>query len=129
MSNQQSTFDVQKKGVLSAVDLSRKGGIDSLIEDLIRDLNAHPDLVTLSSCSGRILIFREGRTEDGKLIKKGCQWIQVHHDPVSPAGLWDEVLGQADLHLPGCLTLKFEPFILHLQCRTIELAKKLHTVR
>lgn len=124
-----SVFDAQKKSVLSQVDLSRKGGIDAPIQELVEELNRQPDLLTLSSCSGRILLLREGRTEKGKIQKKGCHWIEVHHSQVHPETLWENFLGQARLRLPGCLTLKFEPFILHLQCRTIELAKKLHTIR
>ena len=29
----------------------------------------------------------------------------------------------------GIITLKFEPFILHVQCRNLDVAKTLHTLR
>jgi tRNA(Phe) wybutosine-synthesizing methylase Tyw3 len=76
--------------------------------------------------------------------KKGCDWILVSHDPVDPEKAW---LSLQDFHSPGAedkpdadvesagleergvVTLKFEPFILHVQCRDTESAKLLHTQR
>ena len=114
-------FDVQKSTCASKLDLSRKGSVDEPILDLIRDLNAHPDLFTLSSCSGRIVLFRS-RSD---VAKKGCDWMRVAHEKIHADDVWSKVEDNND---EGVLTLKFEPFILHLQCRTLELAKKLHTV-
>ncbi len=126
-----SLFDQQKTLATSKADLSRKGSVDEEIRGLITALNCHPDLFTLSSCSGRIVLFR---AEGSK--KKGCQWIWVSHQHWDPESAWrileaaqaEEEIPQEDENL-GILTLKFEPFILHLQCRTLELAKRVHTLR
>ena len=80
--------------------------------------------------------------------KKGCDWILVSHDPVDPEKAWSSLqdfkgpevedrpetdgldrveVGDADEL--GVVTLKFEPFILHVQCRDVESAKVLHTQR
>ena len=49
------------------VDLSRKGSVDAPIFDFLNNLNSHQDYVSLSSCSGRIIIFISGEN-----VKKVC---------------------------------------------------------
>ena len=116
-------FDRQKAEKLAKVDLSRKGSVDAPIVEFLKKLNAHPDYVSLSSCSGRIIIFAS--TEEN--IKKGCQWILVKHDEVKKDDqAWQKVIDNQQRE--GILTLKFEPFILHVQCRHIDAAKKLLTL-
>jgi tRNA wybutosine-synthesizing protein 3 len=118
-----SMFDRQKSVKLAKVDLSRKGSVDAPIVNLLQKLNDHEDYVSLSSCSGRIIVFISGENN----IKKGCDWILVKHDPVveETDDVWDLV--QNNLGRKGVITLKFEPFILHVQCRNFEAAKKLLT--
>ena len=119
---QQDVFDKQKEQVLSSVeDLSRKGSVDALIVDFLSELNASKDYFSLSSCSGRIVVVR---SQDK--VKKGCQWLMVSHDPVQTDPLWDAITQTSNE--PGTTTLKFEPFILHVQCRNQEAAKTLHTL-
>lgn len=114
-------FDRQKADKLSKVDLSRKGSVDAPIVDFLRKINAHPDYVSLSSCSGRVIIF----ISSGDNVKKGCQWILVKHDLITPEdNAWQKVLENQNRE-EGVLTLKFEPFILHVQCRHLDAAKKL----
>ena len=67
-------FDRQKAEKLRKSDLSRKGSVDAPIVDFLHNLNAHPDYVSLSSCSGRIIIFVSSDN-----IKKGCTWILAKH--------------------------------------------------
>ena len=103
-------------------DLSRKGSVDAPIENFLNNLNKHPDYVSLSSCSGRIIIFVSSDN-----VKKGCTWILVKHETVTEGDeTWSKVKEQAGK--TGILTLKFEPFILHVQCRHLEAAKKLQTL-
>jgi tRNA wybutosine-synthesizing protein 3 len=52
-------FDRQKLSVMSSSDLSRKGNVDREIRGLLEKLNADPNYFSLSSCSGRIVIFRQ----------------------------------------------------------------------
>jgi len=115
-----SLFDRQKAEKLSKVDLSRKGSVDAPIVDFLKRLNGHSDYVSLSSCSGRIIIFVSGEN-----IKKGCQWILVKHDTVKVEDeAWQKII-DCKVRDKGILTLKFEPFILHAQCRHLDAAKKL----
>ena len=118
-------FDAQKARVVSKVDLSRKGSVDEPIRDLILLLNNHPDLVTLSSCSGRLLMVRTGEDK-----KKGCHWLCVKHETVGAEEAWAQLEAESRVEdRTGPVSFKFEAFILHLQCRTLELARRLHTVR
>lgn len=116
-------FDRQKAEKLRKSDLSRKGSVDAPIVDFLHNLNAHPDYVSLSSCSGRIIIFVSSDN-----IKKGCTWILVKHEPVTEDDeAWHKIKSHCGQN-HGILTLKFEPFILHVQCRHLEAAKKLLTL-
>lgn len=118
-----SLFDEQKAGCLAAVDLSRKGSVDEAIESLIEFTNKHKDFFSLSSCSGRIVILREANVEKG-VKKAGCDWILVSHTEQDPAQVF-QTFSSRSLG-PGCVVLKFEPFVLHVQCRDLVAAKKLH---
>jgi len=119
MTNRETLFDRQKADKLSKVDLSRKGSVDAPIFDFLNNLNSHQDYVSLSSCSGRIIIFISGEN-----VKKGCHWILVKHDKVTTEDEpWEKIVNRKIRE--GILTLKFEPFILHVQCRGIDAAKKL----
>lgn len=126
-------FDEAKSTAAAKADLSRKGLADAAISGLLAAANAHPDAFTLSSCSGRIVVLREGTADNddgGKVRKKGCKWILVSHDPVDADRAWGKV--QEDLTEAGeqgAIVIKFEPFILHLQCRTLDVARRMHTIR
>ena len=61
LSMSETLFAAQKEKALGGVDLSRKGNVDSGILDLIEAINASSDLASLSSCSGRIVLYWEGQ--------------------------------------------------------------------
>ena len=47
---------------------------------------------------------------------QGCHWILVKHDKVTTEDEpWEKIVNRKIRE--GILTLKFEPFILHVQCR------------
>lgn len=87
-------------------DASPKGSVDSGIRDLVDDINRQEDLVTTSSCAGRIAIYLEGRVngnaaderanDSTTAPRKGStgrsaggkgngRWLFVSHDLVVPA--------------------------------------------
>ena len=117
-------FDKQKSSCLDGVDLSRKGSIDAPIVELTHYINKHCDMFTLSSCSGRIVILRESQSSD-KIRKAGCEWITVSHTDLDPSKGFDAFISRT--RDPGCVVLKFEPFVLHVQCRSMIVAKQVHT--
>ncbi|ODV60938.1 tRNA methyltransferase TYW3 [Ascoidea rubescens DSM 1968] len=112
----QDSFDQKKKSILEEIatnsdqlpDASPKGTIDELCIPIIQLINTHKDLVTTSSCSGRVSVFLEGskiknlkftennhqdndklildiETPDSNNIKiggkgEGGKWLFVTHD-------------------------------------------------
>ncbi|CAF1010338.1 unnamed protein product [Rotaria sordida] len=115
-------FDQWKQNALSndKEDLSRKHSIDDYIVNLINQINNHNDYYTSSSCSGRTIVFTSSPIVTSS-TKSDCQWLYVTHE-------------QADLNaILNCLeqrpkdidmiSIKFEAFILHVICRTLESAK------
>ncbi|XP_065917704.1 tRNA wybutosine-synthesizing protein 3 homolog isoform X2 [Dysidea avara] len=114
-SSSSALFQLRKEQILRQVDLSRKGSIDNYIVSLVECINTNPNYVTTSSCSGRIVIYCEK--------KKGCQWLLVNHKQVTP----DEVVSCLSQELPvGYVIFKFEPFVLHVLCATLEAASDMH---
>ncbi|XP_041363404.1 tRNA wybutosine-synthesizing protein 3 homolog isoform X2 [Gigantopelta aegis] len=114
-------FDIQKERTLSGIDLSRKGSVDSPVRELVACINEQKNYFTTSSCSGRILLFQNhGNNECHPVKKKGCHWLFTSHDCIKTSELVASLDG-----ITGKAVFKFEPFILHVQCRTLEDAQKL----
>ena len=59
-------------------------------------------------------------------MKAGCDWIHVAHATLARP---DEVIAKikARSGTAGSIIVKFEPFILHVQCRNLDAAKRIHT--
>ena len=63
------TFHSRKSAILASLsrpssvytDASPKGAVDAEIRALVDALNAHPGVVTTSSCAGRVAVFLEGQ--------------------------------------------------------------------
>jgi len=125
-----SGFDAAKARILAGLesegpDASPQGHVDPLCEPVLRLINEHPDFVTTSSCSGRVSIFHTGADPAATKARTGGGWLLVSHDPVSPAQVIDALR-----ELPeglGLTAFKFEPFILHVRCRTLFAARTLLT--
>ncbi|XP_022084346.1 tRNA wybutosine-synthesizing protein 3 homolog isoform X2 [Acanthaster planci] len=114
-------FSRAKKTHLENQDLSKKGSLDEEIVGLINYINDTEYLCTTSSCSGRVIIVCE---DDGEVIKKkGCHWLYVSHKMTDLDSVENSLKD-----LKGRAVFKFEPFILHVQCRTLEDAKLVHMV-
>jgi tRNA wybutosine-synthesizing protein 3 len=127
-------FSNQKIYCLSKIDLSRKGSIDTAIVDLVQYLNNLDDYFTSSSCSGRLLIFVEQQQqeheEQQKRTKNGCKWLMSWHDSIDYSStILDDIQREATtIDASMVITMKFEPFIMHVQCRSIEAAQQLHRI-
>ena len=126
-------------------DASKKGTVDEAAIPLIKFINSNENFVTTSSCSGRVAIYfdkplshnishtlEKEETNIKMSKKKGGGWIFVSHDPLHENNVnillgnntytFDTFLTEhsADLSL---VTFKFEPFILHVEARTLEMAQ------
>ncbi|CAI5704989.1 unnamed protein product [Peronospora effusa] len=120
-------------------DKSPKGCIDEPIVTMIKTINAHPDYITSSSCSGRIALFcgknavataaveEENGTPSGSdLITKGGKWLIAEHATIT----FDQLvtaLRSSDAHksTSNMILFKHEPFIMHVVCRDLDSAKAL----
>uniref|UniRef100_A0A3B5KTC5 tRNA wybutosine-synthesizing protein 3 homolog n=1 Tax=Xiphophorus couchianus TaxID=32473 RepID=A0A3B5KTC5_9TELE len=101
------TFSRIKTQSLNRLDLSKKGSVDEDIEHVVSLLNSCEQFFTTSSCSGRIILidgvrqaFKSASYSDMSGLSRAC----------------------------GDAVLKFEPFVLHVQCRRLEDAQLLHSV-
>ncbi|ETN07332.1 hypothetical protein PPTG_13625 [Phytophthora nicotianae INRA-310] len=113
-------------------DKSPKGCIDEPIVDMIKTINAHPDYVTSSSCSGRIAVFcGEAATNNGgeagtDLITKGGKWLVAEHATITFDQLATALRSpDATSNTSNMIIFKHEPFIMHVVCRDLDSAKEL----
>lgn len=146
----QNPFDQKKASILSEIqstlpDLSPKGDVDILCYPIMDLVNSHNDMVTTSSCSGRLSVFVEGTKKHNGLQKsggkgEGGRWLFVTHESEEVRGWIEKVdpsafaLDQNDFeHKFGdsvsgkrLVLYKYEPFILHVKCRDFPTASKLY---
>merc|ERR1711879_157972 len=104
---------------------SKKGGVDAPIVEMIDLLNNSEDYATTSSCSGRVSVFVAKPSE----TKSSGEWLFITHDPIESVDQVWEKLKDLDRFPPGTLiSFKFEPFIIHVMCKTLEAARQLHHI-
>lgn len=139
-------FDQKKASILSEIgatdasnpDALPKGTIDEGCRALMRVINADRDMVTTSSCSGRVSVFLEGIKEGAQIGAKGNEgrWLFVTHSKAELAGWFERVPLQfgadaAAVAATGAraryILYKFEPLILHVKCRLAASASRLYT--
>ncbi|OQV14005.1 putative tRNA wybutosine-synthesizing protein 3-like protein [Hypsibius exemplaris] len=108
-------------------DSSKKGTFDAEIRDLLEVLNRIPHFVSTSSCSGRVILFSQEGSGKG-----ACRWHFVRHqNDFTEDSLVDclrDFAEPAKLAENVDAVLKFEPFILHVRCRTLADAQILHAL-
>lgn len=152
-----SEFDQKKKFLLKEIglnseenpDASPKGTIDSLCIPLITMINSHKDMVTTSSCSGRLSVFLEG-SKDVKLVDEGTRenikigakgdgghWLFVSHEKEEIKEWWKSenikfkyktAIKEGEYNPNTRYVLfKYEPLILHVKCRDFSSASKLYS--
>jgi len=101
-------FDEDKKRALAKEDKSKKGSWDLRIKDLCDRINCLNDYYTTSSCSGRIVIVKDGEKKPGMILfsshnKAGLEEIKKF---LENEKIW----------------IKMEPCALHICCRNFESA-------
>ncbi|XP_032420964.1 tRNA wybutosine-synthesizing protein 3 homolog isoform X3 [Xiphophorus hellerii] len=113
------TFSRIKTQSLSRLDLSKKGSVDEDIEHVVSLLNSCEQFFTTSSCSGRIILI-DGAAGSSDAHKQNCVWLFVSHQKCTCDDLMSGLSRAC-----GDAVLKFEPFVLHVQCRRLEDAQLL----
>ncbi|XP_026169244.1 tRNA wybutosine-synthesizing protein 3 homolog [Mastacembelus armatus] len=116
------TFSQWKKTCLNKLDLSKKGSVDQDIEHVVSLINSCEEYFTTSSCSGRIILI-DAATENSDVQKQNCTWLFVSHQKCT----LDDLIHGLTKSI-GDAVLKFEPFVLHVQCRKLEDAQLMHSV-
>nr|XP_020475281.1 tRNA wybutosine-synthesizing protein 3 homolog [Monopterus albus] len=116
------TFSQWKKQCLSKVDLSKKGSVDEDIEHVVSLINSCEEYFTTSSCSGRIILV-DAAPENSDVQKQNCIWLFVSHQNCTSDDMMSGLAKSS-----GDAVLKFEPFVLHVQCRRLEDAQLMHSV-
>ncbi|XP_070831139.1 tRNA wybutosine-synthesizing protein 3 homolog [Chaetodon trifascialis] len=116
------TFSQWKKQCLNKLDQSKKGSVDEDIGHVVSLLNSREEFFTTSSCSGRIVLI-DGAPERSDVQKQNCVWLFVSHQTCTSEDLISGLQRSS-----GDAVLKFEPFVLHVQCRRLEDAQLMHSV-
>ncbi|KAM9109203.1 tRNA wybutosine-synthesizing protein 3 homolog isoform 2-T2 [Megaptera novaeangliae] len=107
-------FRKWKAQCLSKADLSRKGSVDEDVVEFVQLLNGREQFFTTSSCAGRIILLDQG-INGSEVQKQNCCWLLVTHKPC----VKDDVI-VALKKANGDAILKFEPLVLHVQCRQLQ---------
>ncbi|XP_078075160.1 tRNA wybutosine-synthesizing protein 3 homolog [Mustelus asterias] len=116
------TFRMRKEQRLQAgTDRSRAAGVDSAISGLVDRLNQSDRYCSTSSCSGRVLLL--GGSDQVEVQKQNCPWLFVTHQKCRK----EDVIAGLQKAQDNAV-FKFEPFVLHVQCRKMEDAQLLHSV-
>ena len=97
--------------------MSPKGEWDKPILEMLNWFNEQADFYTLSSCSGRIVVFE--RHQD---VVKGGQWIVSEHATVTSDATWKALTTS---NHTGQVSFIVEPLLLHIACSTLERARHL----
>ncbi|KAM3866411.1 tRNA wybutosine-synthesizing protein 3 homolog [Diretmus argenteus] len=118
----EDAFSRWKKRSLDKSDLSRKGSVDEDIAHIVSFLNDSDSYFTTSSCSGRITLM-DGVPESTNIQKHNCVWLFVSHQKCESDDLISALVRSS-----GDAVLKFEPFVLHIQCRSLQDAQLMHSV-
>ncbi|KAJ8406306.1 hypothetical protein AAFF_G00305370 [Aldrovandia affinis] len=117
----ENTFRQWKKQCLNKMDFSKKGSVDEDIANIVCELNGSENYFTTSSCSGRIIVI-DGVSDCMDVQKQNCSWLFVTHQKCQKM----DVVSALDRSC-GDVIFKFEPFVLHVQCRQLEDAQLLHS--
>ncbi|KAG4304496.1 hypothetical protein PORY_002206 [Pneumocystis oryctolagi] len=126
-----SVFQRKKTNILNKfntghTDASPKGFPDEPILDLLNLINLHPELVTTSSCSGRLCVYVESEIADNIGGKgAGGKWLMVKHEmwneSTKDSEILKEILGEypfvkavdsKDSEKGRLIHFKFEPMVL-----------------
>uniref|UniRef100_A0AAR2KZ32 tRNA wybutosine-synthesizing protein 3 homolog n=1 Tax=Pygocentrus nattereri TaxID=42514 RepID=A0AAR2KZ32_PYGNA len=118
----ENTFKQWKKQSLNRLDLSKKGSIDRDVANIVSFINSSEHHFTTSSCSGRIILI-DGVSDRTDVQKQNCSWLFVTHEKCKK----DDVVAALQKS-SGDAVFKFEPCVLHVQCRQLEDAQLLHSV-
>jgi tRNA wybutosine-synthesizing protein 3 len=112
-------FKFRKQNQLKKLDKSLKQSWDKKIKKLCNKINKLENYYTTSSCSGRILLIKDCKE------KKDNLFVKVWHKTIIKKELEKEL---EKLNKKNLIYFKQDPCILHIACKTLEDAQKLHDI-
>jgi tRNA wybutosine-synthesizing protein 3 len=110
-------FYKRKKDVLSKKDKSSIGEWDKRVIRLCEKINSLENYYTTSSCSGRIILIIDQEKKAENLF------VFVSHEKINFKILKEEI--NKAISLNKNIKLKLESFILHINSKTLDDAKKI----
>ena len=117
----QNKFNQHKEKQLKRKDKSNEGHIDKPILALCKKINSKPNYYTTSSCSGRIILVKQGR---GKTKSKNAFLFKTHKKTS-----YKELKKAINLILKsdysGLVYFKLDSCILHISCLNLESAQSI----
>jgi tRNA wybutosine-synthesizing protein 3 len=113
-------FLFRKKNQLNKLDKSIKQGWDVRIKKLCDKINLADNYYTTSSCSGRIMLITDCKE------KRDDLFIAVWHENIPFEKIRTELDKLIVLKPKKLIYFKQEPCILHVACKTLEDAQKIH---
>lgn len=143
-------FQQKKEHILNEIsftnegspDASPKGSLDLKCWPIISLINSKKNMVTTSSCSGRVSVYLQGRKlQSSTTFNKGAKgneggWLFITHDPDNVRN-WSRNLNFKQINHKSIedvsisdsrhILYKFEPFILHVKCKSLDTAGSLYT--
>ncbi|KAG0149826.1 hypothetical protein CROQUDRAFT_653115 [Cronartium quercuum f. sp. fusiforme G11] len=141
------SFDVARAHIAQElkdlIDRSTKGSIDEPVLPFLRLFNSHPDWITTSTCSGRLVSYLPGSAISNGIDKPlavngkgGGDWLFVSHSTLSTSQLANPIstiFGGRSVNATRFLRsikpdecrmvhLTYQPPVLHLMARSVEIA-------
>jgi len=110
-------FEFRKQNQLNKNDKSLKHSWDIRIVKLCDKINKLPNYYTTSSCSGRVLLLKDCKE------KRDDLFVKVWHDEIKLKEV-KKIL--ESIKQKGMFYFKQEPCILHVACKDLESAQKIH---
>lgn len=115
------SFEQSKKDTLSRMDKSNKGSVDAPILYLLDLINKRQNYYSTSSCSGRIRLLVEAKSQR----KCDSEVLFTSHELVEDKRideLWDQTINFAKQNSEDSLWFKQEALILHIACKDTDSA-------
>ena len=118
------SFKLRKKNAMNKLSMAKSEHlVDVAMYDILDALNAHPDLFTTSSCSGRIQLIAVPDVGRKDTIVMRHRW---HHE-LNFEEL-EEIINTSEINEDAVVILQAQSPILHLGCRTMEMAMEIRNL-
>ena len=110
-------FDVSKKKALEKAKKASEDEWDEKVIPLCDAFNNNQDFYTSSSCAGRVVLLQIPKIGD----RSDAKWLFTSHGDADPKA----VLKTLENPPEEQVVYRYEPFIIHVECRDLTHAERL----